>query len=88
MFNSIANVLFVVACIPFFIFSIQGLKNVPYENSHDAIVIEFLIFLLLSSFCPEKFYFGPGFQQNWPDLYNFTHNSFNIGFRAYFYFPH
>ena len=29
-------------------------KNIPSEISHDAIVIESLIFLLLSSFCPEK----------------------------------
>ena len=29
-------------------------KNIPSEISHDAIVIESLIFLLLSSFCPEN----------------------------------
>ena len=34
--------------------SIQGLKNIPYEIFHDAIVIELLIFLLLSSFVPEN----------------------------------
>ena len=29
-------------------------KNIPSEISHDAMVIESLIFLLLSSFCPEN----------------------------------
>ena len=29
-------------------------KNIPSEISHDAIVIESFIFLLLSSFCPEN----------------------------------
>ena len=29
-------------------------KNIPSEISHDAIVIESLIFLSLSSFCPEN----------------------------------
>ena len=38
----------------FLIFSIRGLNNIPYEISHDAIVIEFVIVLLLSSLCPEN----------------------------------
>ena len=35
-------------------FLILSIKNVPSEISHVAIIIEFLIFLLLSSFCPEN----------------------------------
>ena len=38
----------------FLILSTQGLKNVPSEISHNTIVVEFFIFLLLSSFCPEN----------------------------------
>ena len=38
-------------------------KNVPSEISHDAIVIEFLIFLLLSSFCPDNSTFVQDFNR-------------------------
>ena len=38
----------------FLILSIQGLKNVSSEISHDATVIDSLMILLLSSFCPEN----------------------------------
>ena len=38
----------------FLILNIQFLQNVPSEILHDAIVIELLIFLLLSSFCPNN----------------------------------
>ena len=30
---------------------------------------------------------GPGFQQNWADLYIFINHSFNIGFRVNNHFP-
>ena len=58
MFNFILNVLFSVARLwkhAYLSYS-QHLrfKNIPSEISHDAIVIESMIFLLLSSFCPEN----------------------------------
>ena len=64
------------------ILSIQGLKhlirNLPQCNSHKISNISVIVIIL-----SRKFYLGPGFQQNWPDLYSFIHNSFNNGFRAY-----
>ena len=56
MFNFMNNVLFLLpwqhANTSYS--QLLGFKNVPSEISHDAIVIESLIFLLMSSFCSEN----------------------------------
>ena len=68
----------------FVILNIQGLKTSHLKSPMMQYFDLSVIVIILS----RKFYFGPGFQQNWLDLYLFVHHSFNIGFRAYYNFPH